>query len=85
LPEQGVDVGFDDLARVGGELDVGGEELGLLERFPAFAADEEVEPPLQPLGAGAFRVGHRREGAEMLASQRSVTASCGAALLGKWR
>jgi hypothetical protein len=32
-----------DVARVCGELDVGGEELGVGERFAAFGVDEEVD------------------------------------------
>ena len=52
----------DDLARVRGELDVGGEELGVVEGFPSLRLDEAVEPALEALGCRSLSGRDRFEG-----------------------
>ena len=69
LPDERVDVGSDDVSSIRGQLDVGGEELGLVEGLALLAADEEVEPASQALRWRALRSRHLR------AAPRSPPAS----------
>src|SRR5512132_1671102 len=61
--DERVYVGSDDVSCIGGQLDVGREELGVVERPAALAGDEEVEPALQALGSRALPA---RDGFERL-------------------
>jgi hypothetical protein len=85
LVDERLDTCLDDLARIRGELDVGSEELGVVEGFAALRLDEVVEPALEALGCRSPPGRDRFEGFEISDNQRSVTASRSAALLGKCR
>ena len=83
LVDERLDMCSDDLARVRGELDVGGEELGVVEGFPSLRTRLSSQRSRRWCRSLSGR--DRFEGSEMLPSQRLVTASRSAALLGKWR
>ena len=51
-PTRCVDVGRDHLPRLGGELDVGREQLRVVARPAALGGDQQVEPAPQPLRRG---------------------------------
>jgi hypothetical protein len=85
LVDECLDVDFDDVPGVGGELDVGREELGVVERLAPLRLDEAVEPAPQARGRSPLPAATASSGCEISESQRSVTASRSAALLGKWR
>jgi len=83
LPDEGLDVGFDDLTRVCGQLDIGGEELGVVERLGAFGVDEQVEPALEALWGGALPTRSSPDGLADAAFLRQVTRQpCCVASLG---
>jgi hypothetical protein len=54
VANQPVHVGRDDVSGICGQLDIGREELGLVEGFAALAGDEEVEPAALTLGSGSL-------------------------------
>jgi hypothetical protein len=82
LPDEGLDVGFDDLTRVCGQLDIGGEELGVVERLGAFGVDEQVEPALEALWGGALPTRSSPDGLADAAFLRQVTRQpCGKTVL----
>ena len=80
-----VDVGRDHPAGVGGQLEVGGEQLRVLAGQLRLAVTSSSSQRRSRSGAGPASAATAASGVEMRASQRSVTASRSAALLGKCR
>ena len=79
LVDERLDMCLDDLARIRGELDVGSEELGVVEGFTALRFDEVVEPALEALGCRSLS---GRDGFEGLGDLRQPALGDGVAKRG---
>jgi hypothetical protein len=80
-----VDVGPDHPAGVGGQLEVGGEQLRVLAGHRLLGGDQQVQPVPEPLRRRAGLGGRGRQRCRDAGQPAFGDASRSAALLGKWR